>query len=316
MEKVLRASKIGFPCLRNLYYSVNGTEGITSPKTQRIFDVGTYLEPLVVEWLRADGWDVEYNPGSQNAELEVTVPLEGGILAGHPDCFISKGDIINCLVDIKTMNERSYTQWKREGTLSSKPQYVDQLHVYAMGCIRSGRKIEKLGVVAVNKNNSDWHIDLFDFDFYRAADLQDRANAVFAMAAPPVDDSPSEAWCCNYCEFSHLCELKGTKPKPKDLPMLAEPIESLTVSSAIHDLVMARDLAKQAKAMETEAKQALLAEAKAKGVKRFQEGGYTCAISERQATRFDTAGFRRAHPDLAEQYTTTSTSTYFDLKEE
>ena len=166
------------------------------------------------------------------------------------------------------------------------------------------------------KNNSDWHIDLFDFDFYRAADLQDRANAVFAMAAPPVDDSPSEAWCCNYCEFSHLCELRGTKPKPKDLPMLAETIEGLTVSSAIHDLVMARDLAKQAKAMETEAKQALLAEAKAKGVKRFQEGGYTCAISERQATRFDTAGFRRAHPDLAEQYTTTSTSTYFDLKEE
>ena len=69
MEKVLRASKIGFPCDRNLYYSANGVEGITSPKSQRIFDVGTYLEPVVVERLRADGWESEYNAGSQNAEL-------------------------------------------------------------------------------------------------------------------------------------------------------------------------------------------------------------------------------------------------------
>ena len=313
MEKVLRASKIGFPCARNLYYSANGVEGITSPKSQRIFDVGTYLEPMVVEWLRADGWTVEYNPGSQEAELEVTVPLEGGIIAGHPDCFISKGDITDCLADIKTMNDRAFTQWKREGTEASKPQYVDQLHSYAMGCIRAGRKIERLAVVGVNKNNSDWHIDVFDFDFYRAADIQDRASAVFCMSEPPTDDSPREAWCCNYCEFAHLCELKGTKPKEQ--PPLPENVDDVAVMSAINDLVMARDLAKQAKAMEASAKQALLAEAKAKGNNTIHSGGFICSITERASTRFDSTAFKKAHPDLAEQYTTSTTTTYFDVKE-
>jgi hypothetical protein len=293
---------------------VNGIEGITSPKSQRIFDVGTYLEPMVVEWLRSDGWNVEYNPGSQNAELEVTVPLEGGSLAGHPDCFISKGDITDCLADIKTMNERSFTQWKREGTLASKPQYVEQLHVYAMGCIRTGRKIDKLAVVGVNKNNSDWYIDIFDFDFYRAADLQDRANAVFTMTDAPTEDSPLETWCCNYCEYSHLCELKGAKPKQEE-QVLPDVPSDVSVYSAIKDILLARDLAKQAKTLEGDAKQILIAEAKAKGIRTFKEGGYTCSISERKTSRFDSAAFKQAHPDLAKQFTTETVSTFFDIKE-
>lgn len=318
MNKVLRASKIGFPCTRNLFYAVNDYEGITSPQSQRIFDVGTYLEPMVVDWLRADGWEVEYNPGSQEAQLEVSLLVEDGLIAGHPDCFISKGDLVNVLVDIKTMNDRAYTQWKREGTLASKPQYVDQLHAYAMGCIHAGISINThtLGVVAVNKNNSDWHIDFFDLDFGRIADLQDRASAIFSMSEPPTEDSPREAWCCNYCEYSHMCERKGTKPK-QEIPPITEigNLGDLNISSAMHDLIMARDLAKQAKIMEAEAKQTLLAEAKAKGNNTIQAGGFTCRITEKKAARFDTASFKQAHPDLAEQYTTTSTTTYFDIKE-
>ena len=110
MEKLLSASKAGFPCMRNLWYTVNGHGGTgeLDKKTQRIFDVGTCLEPLIVEWLRADGWDVEYNPGSQEAELKVEIPVLGGKLVGHPDCIISKGEVQNALVDIKTMNDRAF----------------------------------------------------------------------------------------------------------------------------------------------------------------------------------------------------------------
>ncbi|MBQ7220727.1 MAG: hypothetical protein IJS28_07095 [Synergistaceae bacterium] len=315
MEKVLRASKIGFPCSRNLFYAVNGYEAQTSAKSQRIFDVGTYLEPLVVEWLRADGWTVEYNPGSLDAQLEVTIPIENGSLAGHPDCFISKGDITDCLADIKTMNDRSFTQWKRAGTLASKPQYVDQLHVYAMGCIRTGRNIKRLAVVGVNKNNSDWHIDFFDFDFYKAADLQDRASAVFSLTEPPTEDSPREAWCCNYCEFAHLCELKGTfRSKIEDTsPELSGVDDS---GLALLNLQQARVLAREARSMEAEAKSALLAQSKATGTSTFKGSGLTCTISERTSSRFDTAAFKKAHPDLASQYTTESTATYFDIKED
>ena len=323
MDKVLRASKAGFPCVRNLFYSVNSPDaGIISPKSQRIFDVGNYLEPMVVEWLRADGWDVTYNPGSQEAEIEVFVPLDGGSLAGHPDCIISKDDMQNVLVDIKTMNERAFTQWKREGSMKSKPQYVDQLHIYAMGCIRHGITINPhtLGIVGVNKNNSDWHIDFFDFDFGRAADIQDKACSVFAMTEPPVENCPSEAWCCNYCEFAHMCEIKGKyKPKPvveDELPPFTFEDENDKVTHALKDLAFARELASQSRTLEADAKQILIAEAKAKGTDTLKGGGYTCSISERKSARFDSSAFKAAHPDLVAKFTLESITTYFNLKED
>ena len=325
MDKVLRASKAGFPCLRNLFYSVNSPDmGITSPKTQRIFNVGTYLEPMVVEWLRADGWEVTYNPGSQEAEIEVAVPVEGGLIAGHPDCIISNEDMDSVLVDIKTMNDRAFTQWKREGSLKSKPQYVEQLHVYAAGCINKGILInqQKLGIVGVNKNNSDWHIDFFDFDFAKIADIQAKAQAIFAMSEPPEECSPMESWCCSYCEFAHMCELKGkNKPAPKptidtSLPLSMVETGNDAIVHALKDLVFARELAGQAKTMEADAKQVLIAEAKAKGIDTLKGGGLSCTITERKSSRFDSAGFRQAHPTLAAQFTTEGTTTYFTLKEE
>ena len=323
MDKVLRASKAGYPCLRNLYYSVNHPElAVISPKTQRIFDTGTCLEPMVVEWLRHDGWDVIYNPGSQEAEIEVTVPLNGGDLAGHPDCIISKGDMQNILVDIKTMNDRAFTLWKREGSLKSKPQYVEQLHIYAMGCIREGIPIDEhtLGIVGVNKNNSDWHIDFFEFDCAKVEDIKSKAEAVFSMSAPPKECSPSEAWCCNYCEFSHACELKGSfKPKPaidEPLPLSMMDYGNDTVVRALKDLAFAKELSSQARTLESDAKQVLIDEAKAKGLDTLRGGGLICSITEKKSARFDSAGFKKAHPGLAAKFTTEGTTTYFTLKEE
>lgn len=59
--KVLRASRIGSLCNRSLFYSVNGAEEIISEKSQRIFEVGRTLEPLIINWLRYDGWNVRHN---------------------------------------------------------------------------------------------------------------------------------------------------------------------------------------------------------------------------------------------------------------
>lgn len=49
-NKVLRASRIGTLCDRALFYSVNGAEEIISEKSQRIFEVGRVLEPVIVSW--------------------------------------------------------------------------------------------------------------------------------------------------------------------------------------------------------------------------------------------------------------------------
>ena len=198
---------MGFPCARHLYYSVNNfeVEGEPDKQGQRILEVGKCLEPLIVEWLREDGWTVYYNEGSQDAPLKFEIPVSGGLLIGHPDCFISRPGLANVLADIKTMNDRSFTTWKREGSLKSKSQYVDQLHVYAMGALKAGYKVEMLAIVGVNKNNSEMLIDYFDYDYLRATAIVQRAEEIFKATTPP-EDAPSEKWCCNYCEYYDICE--------------------------------------------------------------------------------------------------------------
>ena len=317
MTKVLSASKCGFPCQRNLYYSINSCEGSTSSHSQRIFDVGTALEPVVVEWLRSDGWKVEYNQGSQKAPIEVEIEVEGGKLTGHPDCIISKENgPQNVLVDIKTMNERSFTLWKREGSLKSKPQYVKQLHVYAEGLMKQGRTIEKLCIVGVNKNNSEIHFDFFNFDQSIADGIKQTAQELFALNEPPTEQSPQESWCCNYCEYSKMCNLIHIPMMNTESPDLPPAItDSEAVISAMRQLVDAREMAKQAKALEDEAKNVLDENIRQKGLNSVQAGRYVCTIKESKSSRFDSTGFKKAHPDIAQQFTKESISVTYSVKE-
>ena len=65
----------------------------------------------LVEWLRQNGWSVEYNPCSHNTVIELSIPLNGGVLAGHPD------GLQNVLADIKTINNMALTICTRILTL-------------------------------------------------------------------------------------------------------------------------------------------------------------------------------------------------------
>lgn len=317
MEKILSASKAGFPCMRNVWYTVNGygVEGKSDKRSQRIFDVGTALEPVAVDWLRQDGWTVEYNPGSQEAELKVTIPVKYGMLTGHPDCIISRGEIQNALVDIKTMNERSFTQWKREGTLKSKPQYATQLHIYAMGLKAAGREISRLGIVGVNKNNSEMHIDFFDFDQFRAEGIKEYAEMIFRSQKEPELGCPAESWACNYCEFSENC---GLYKKPLPPAENGEPLpltEDAGIIFAMEELKEARELGKESREMETHAKKILDENVRDKGLRGIQGGGLVFTIMERVSQRFDSKAFKESHPELVSEFTKSSTSVMYDVKE-
>ena len=324
MEKVLRASKVGFPCQRNVWYSINAVEkgitGTVSCKSQRIFDVGTALEPVIVEWLKADGWNVEYNPGSQSAEIEVIIPIYGGKLAGHPDCIISKGEIQNALIDIKTMNDRAFTQWKREGTQKAKPQYVTQLHIYAAGLMAQGRKIKHLGIAGVNKNNSDMQIDLFPYDEGTYLDIVSRAEIIANAQDPAELDGATEKWACGYCEYYGMCKhgnealiLSDTQEltkKTSDIPST----EDETIISAMKALQNARELSKQARELETDAKPVLDEKVKGKGLRGITGGGLVCTVKESTSSRFDSTAFKKAHPDIAGQYMKSTKSTTYEIK--
>ena len=205
MQKILRASSAGYPCDRYIWYSVNGIKGSkVSEHTQRVFDTGTCLEPFVVDCLRHDNWDVIYNPGSQEAADELIYELPSGILAGHYDCFISKGEMQDVLADIKTMNDRAFMKWRQEGTKKNQPKYYDQLHVYAGAAIQSGYSVKHLAIVGFNKNNSEIYIDIFDYDPAHFEKICKRTEAIMSSDEKPSMNSPKTEWACSYCKYKKV----------------------------------------------------------------------------------------------------------------
>lgn len=312
--KTMRASKVGFPCDRNLFYSVNGYDEIVPAKSQRIFAVGTALEAVAVDWLREEGWDVFYNPGSQEADLELHIPVVGGQLSGHPDCIISRPGSGRILIDIKTMNDRSFTRWRRGGTEKDKPQYVDQVHVYANAAMDAGLSIDRLGIVGINKNNSEMHIDIFDYSLERMAAIVERTECIFALSSPPEPGDRMEGWCCGYCGYAHVCELREQKRDTTvgdGIGVTTEP----DIVNAMELLAEARELSKAGKDLEDEAKAVLDEKVKRQGIKSIRGGALVLTLNEVVSSRFDSAAFKKAHPDMVEAFTKKSSSVRYDIKE-
>lgn len=312
--KTMRASRVGFPCDRNLFYSVNGYDETVSAKSQRIFAVGTALEAVAVDWLREEGWDVFYNPGSQEADLELHIPVAGGQLSGHPDCIISRPGMGRILIDIKTMNDRSFTRWRREGTEKDKPQYVDQVHVYANAAMDAGLSIDRLGIVGINKNNSEMHIDIFDYSLERMAAIVERTERIFTLPSPPDPGDRMEGWCCGYCGYAHVCELRKQKRDTTvgdGVGVTTEP----DIVNAMELLAEARELSKAGKDLEDEAKAVLDEKVKRQGIKSIRGGALVLTLNEVVSSRFDSAAFKKAHPDMVEEFTKKSSSVRYDIKE-
>lgn len=310
----MRASRVGFPCDRNLFYSVNGYDETVSARSHRIFAVGTALEAVAVDWLREEGWDVLHNPGSQKAELELEIPVAGGRLSGHPDCIISRPSMGRILIDVKTMNERAFTRWKREGTEKNKPQYVDQVHVYANAAMAAKFSIERLGIVGINKNNSDMHIDIFDYSLERMAAIVERTERIFALSSPPEPGDRMEGWCCGYCGYAHVCELRATQRDTTvgdGVGVTTEP----DIVNAMELLAEARELSKAGKDLEDEAKAVLDEKVKRQGIKSIRGGALVLTLNEVVSSRFDSAAFKKAHPDMVEAFTKKSSSVRYDIKE-
>ncbi|MBR0097504.1 MAG: hypothetical protein IJP88_10000 [Synergistaceae bacterium] len=312
-EKVLRASKIGHPCDRNIWYSINGAEEITSVQSNRILELGKLLEPTIINWLRNDGWKVRRNPiDNSNDGMALNIRINGGIISAHPDCLISHDDGEMILADIKTMNDRAFRSLKREGTLKAFSNYADQLTVYAEALFNSQIQINKLAIVALNKNNCDGYIDVFDFQPERYIELQKRAEYLFACNDAPDKGDKFQDWCCGYCGFNHICEFakKDTAVGDVNIPTT----NNQNIFDAIELLKEARELSKAGKELEDEAKKVLDVEVRQQNIKSVRAGDIVLVLNEITSARFDTAAFKKLHPDMVNDFMKTSTSVRYEIK--
>ena len=313
-NKVLRASRIGSLCDRSLFYSVNGAEERTSEKSQRIFEVGRVLEPVIISWLRSDGWNVRRNLFlNSNEGMSLTLSVNGGTIEAHPDCVISREDTGLILADIKTMNDRSFRSLKRDGTVKSHPQYADQLTIYAQALRECGHNIDQLAIVSLNKNNCEGYIDFFQFEQERYEALKERAERIFACEEAPEQGDRFQGWCCSYCGYAHLCELckKDTTVGDESVPAT----DNQEVIDAVELLSESRDMEKAAKELSDEAKAVLDREVRKRGIQSVRCGNLILVLNEIKSSRIDTSALKKAHPELVSEFMKQSSSVRYDLKE-
>lgn len=202
----IRASKIGHPCIRNIWYSsVGGVEEEFTTHTLRIFETGTILEALVVKWLREDGWEVYHNEGSQDAEWEIEVAVKGGVIKGHPDVIITDSHGDKHLGDVKTMNSRAWKLWRDSGTLEKYPQYYQQLHPYTYGA-----KLNSCAIIGLNKDTSEYHIDILPYSEEVMHEIMAKAEYILGCDTAPMPDTLPN-WACNYCGYKRMGVCPGFK---------------------------------------------------------------------------------------------------------
>ena len=317
MDKILRASRLGHSCNRHLWYSMMGYQEEISEKSQLIFDIGRTLEPIIIQHLRNNGYSVKRNPlDGSNGGLSLKLNVNGDFISAHPDCVISREDTGgNILVDIKTMNDHSFRALKRDGTKKACHQYFAQVHIYAEALRRINFNISKLGIVALNKNNAEVFIDTFDFEQESLNALLERAEFIFNCNDAPEQGSIFQDWCCDYCGYSYLCELCKSK---KDSSVGDENIpvtENQEVIDAIELLKESRELEKAGKELADDAKAVLEREVRQQGIKSVRYGSLILILNEVKSSRLDTTALKKAHPDIAQEFTKQSSSVRYDLKE-
>ena len=130
----LGASSIGDECIRKVQLQYMHEDQKVSAKQVRTFDIGHCLEDLIIQWLKIAGFQLKTR--DKNGE-QFGFSVAGGKFAGHvdgiilsfPEEFPDKPKGVS-LLEIKTMNHKSWGDTQKRGVLVSNPVYYSQVQLY------------------------------------------------------------------------------------------------------------------------------------------------------------------------------------------
>lgn len=201
----LRASTLGTPCQRKLWYSVNKPEVAEDPQpwAKMKFLYGHLIEELALFLISEAGHKVE----RRQEEVDV-----GGI-KGHLDAVVD-----GVVVDVKSANSRGMGKFYNNGLLDDDPfGYLTQINFYKEG-LNDDPTVSEGGTVAfIAVDKELGHIVL---DEYKANTEAILPKVEQAIAVTSSDDLPPRGYfsepdgksgnqmlCmeCKYCPFKHEC---------------------------------------------------------------------------------------------------------------
>jgi hypothetical protein len=197
---------LGDECLRKIQLQFNQREADFSAQNLRTFAIGHCLEDLIADWIKLAGFDLKTR--NENGE-QFGFSVADGKIAGHCDGIIFGGpDFLKypCLLEIKTMNNKSWTDTAKRGVLLTKPLYYAQVQLYMAylnldenPCLFS----------ALNKDNSEIYHEIIPFDIEAAQRYSDRAVQVIKASENnelmPCLSNDSSFFKCKMCGFRNEC---------------------------------------------------------------------------------------------------------------
>ena len=202
-DLVVRASTVGHPCERHLWYRFRWAQQPErfEGRILRLFDTGHGEESRMLAWLTMAGVSVESFDPATGAQWEVTA-LDGHF-AGHLD-GIATGIIESPktphLIECKTHNARSFAQLKKHGVVVAKPEHVAQMQIYM-----HLKGLPRAFYLAKNKDNDELYAERVNYDATHAMALLAKAERIRDADQAPARHGDDPDHYCRLCTSRDVC---------------------------------------------------------------------------------------------------------------
>ena len=213
-------------CMRRLAYEAKEVAPSDEIPTRNraLMEMGKYLEPLVKQLMREDGWDV-------SDEDAVELPHGRIILTGHPDGVAShpvKTAGLPAVIEVKTRSVSMAEYAWQVGVERTHPEAVNQAALYSMALFG---EIRDIVVVTMARDSGDYKAERIPAA--RAKQAYDRAmkrvNEIGRMVLrgeiPDPELPPGDAK-CQSCPFRSLCGNAEIPENPGVVGLTDEELEA------------------------------------------------------------------------------------------
>lgn len=192
-------SGLGGPCSRKIWYDFHwACDRKVTKRIKRIFDRGDLEEERVCIDLIAAGMKVSYVLNNQIEIIDKT-----GHIKGHPDGRVEcvpTAEKTPHLLEIKTMNNRLFKLYVKNGLKKSNPTYWRQVHIY-MGELGLKRCL----FIVTNKDNEERHYERIRYDKQTHDDYMSRGMDILTSEFAPKKIGESTWFECKWCDDKGIC---------------------------------------------------------------------------------------------------------------
>jgi hypothetical protein len=216
----LGGSSLGEPCHRRLWYDFHHFHKVPpEARVRRIFDLGNAIEDLNLARLRAiPGVQLLSRDPKTGKQFELS--KYGGHVKSHFDGLIRAPHLLDSdewhLLEIKSMKtdgSMGFTLTKKHGLYKTHPKYWAQCQWYMHDSQTTERPINKALHLSENKNDSDLHAEIIEYDPFLGLMFDQLAKKVVEATEPLEKLSNDPAlFTCRFCDHRGHCH--ENKPVP------------------------------------------------------------------------------------------------------